>query len=89
MLAEVPVTVIGYVPGVVLDATAIVMLVLPPAETVFVANPTVTPEGCPDAVRAIDPENPPTAELEMVVDLLWLALMVTELGDAEMSNSAG
>ena len=89
VLPDVPVTVIGYVPGAALDPTAMVMLELLPAEIGFVVNPMVTPEGCPDAARVIEPENPPVAELEIVVDPLPFVLTVTELGDAEMVNPAG
>lgn len=89
VLPEVPVTVMGYVPLAVPAATAIVMLVLLPAEMGLVVNPMVTPDGWPVADNVIEPEKPPVAALLIVVDPLLPALTETELGEAEMEKPDG
>ena len=65
------------------------MLVLLPAESGLVVNPTVTPVGWPLAANVIEPEKPPVTALLMVVDPLLPGLMETEAGDAEMVKPAG
>ena len=63
-----PVTVMGYVPGVVLDDTVIVIVEVPVpgAGMVLGLNPTVTPDGMPDADNAIELLKPLVAVVVMV-----------------------
>lgn len=67
MLPDVPVIVIGYVPGVTVDPTVIVMLV-DPAPVRFDPNSTVIPVGCPDADKLMVESNPSDTVLVTVVD---------------------
>lgn len=76
-------------PGVVPEATVIVMLVLLPAERGLVVNPTVTPVGIPDAASVMEPVNPPVMALLIVVDPLLPGLIETDAGDAETLKPAG
>lgn len=74
-------------PAAVPAATAMVMLVLPPAEMGLVVNPVVMLAE-PDVESVMDPENPPVIALEIEVEPLLPALTVTELGEAEMVKPA-
>jgi len=58
VLPEVPVSVIGYVPGVTVQAAVKVTVSLP-LVTGLVPNVTVKPVGKPDAASVILPVNPP------------------------------
>lgn len=68
VVPPVPVTVMGYVPGVVVPATAMVMVEVPPpgAGIGLGLKLTVTPEGCPEAERVIALLKPPLTVVVMV-----------------------
>ena len=88
VLPEVPVTVIAYVPGAVEDATVIVMVEVPAPVIEVGLKPTVTPDGCPLADKAIAEENPPVTVL-VIVDVPELpCATVTEAGEAERLKPA-
>ncbi len=53
-LAPVPVTVTGYVPGVVVPPTVTVIVDEAPAVSVVGLNAIVTPDGCPLALSVTD-----------------------------------
>ena len=76
-------------PGVVVEATLNVMLVVLPAENGLVVNPMVTPDGWPVADNVMEPEKPPVTALLIVVDPLLPGLVETEVGDAEIVKPAG
>ncbi len=81
-----PVTVIGYVPGVVLDATVSVMteLPLPGAGMGFTLKEAVTPPGKPVALKDTEELNPLVAVVVMVEvpDAPWAT--VSEVGEAQI-----
>lgn len=81
----VPVTVIGYVPAVVLEATVMVMVEVPePGAAIEVGlKLTVTPVGCPEAVRATALLKVPVMALVMVEVPLLPAATVSDAGLAE------
>lgn len=85
----VPVIVIGYVPGVVVEATENVTVAEDP-ETLdglreVALNPTVTPDGCPLAVRVtFASAGPVGSPLFVIVKAPLLPCATeTEAGDAE------
>jgi hypothetical protein len=83
-LADVPVTVMRYLPGAVLEGTVIVMVEVPaPALIGFGLKVTATPEGCPDAVKVTAELNPPLTALVIVELPEPPCATVTEAGDAE------
>jgi len=83
ILPEVPVTVMGYVPGAV-DAETVIVNTEVPAPVIEVGlKPTVTPLGCPDAVKEIMPLKPPVTVL-VIVEVPWLpGATETDEGEAE------
>lgn len=66
VLPEVPVTVIGYVPGAVDEATLIVIVEVPAPVIEVGLKVTVTPVGWPLADKEIAESNPPVTALVMV-----------------------
>lgn len=66
VLPDVPVTLMLYVPVAVVEATVIVMVDVPAPVIEVGLNPTVTPVGCPLAVKAIAESKPPVTVLVMV-----------------------
>jgi len=80
---EVPVTVIGYVPGTVEEPTVIVMVDVPAPVIEVGLKPTVTPVGWPLAERVMTPLNPPLTALVMVEVLDPPCAMENVLGLAE------
>ena len=89
MLSPDPVTVIVYVPGVVVDATAKVAVDVPePGAAMDVGlNVTVTPVGWPEAVNAIAESNPPETAVVIVEVPLLPSATVTEDGEAAIVNA--
>lgn len=86
VLPEVPVTVIGYVPGVTVDPT-VMLMVEPPVPVIDVGlKPTVTPVGCPLAVSVTAELNPPVTVLLMVVLPALPCWTDTEDGEADRLN---
>jgi len=80
---DVPVIVMEYVPGVVLDATLKVALDVPAPVMELGLKDTVTPEGWPEAVSVIAESNPPETVL-VIVELPELpSSTVTAAGEAE------
>lgn len=81
-----PVTVIGYVPVAVEEATDRVMVEEPePGAAIEVGlNDTVTPEGCPDAEREIAELKPPETVVETVELPEPPCTTETEDGEAEI-----
>jgi hypothetical protein len=82
----VPVTVMGYVPGTVLDPTVIVMVELPaPGAGIGLGlKITVVPEGAPEADRAIALLKPPLMAVVMV-EVPWVpCATLREAGEAEI-----
>ena len=82
----VPVTVIGYVPAVVVEATVMVMLDVPEpgAGTDVGLKLTVTPVGWPLADKAIAELKPPEMAVVIVDVPLLPCTTETEVGAAEM-----
>ncbi len=89
VLPPVPVTVMVYVPVAVVEATAILIVELPDPGAAIVAGVklTVTPAGCPLAVKAIAELNPPVAAVVIVDAPLAPCTTETEPGDAEIVKS--
>lgn len=83
MPPPVPVTVIGYEPTAVLAPTVIDMAELPVPVIDDGLKPTVTPLGCPVAVKLTAELNPPLTVLVIVELPAWPCTTVTEVGDAE------
>jgi len=86
-----PVTVMGYVPGVVLLPTVIVMVEVPPpgAAIGFGLKLTVVPVGKPEAERVMALLKPPLTVVVMV-DVPWCpSATVSEDGEAEMVKFGG
>ena len=86
-----PVTVMGYVPGVVVLATVMVMVELPVPGAAIVAGlkPTVTPVGIPAADSAMELLKPPVAVVEMVEVPWFPSATVSDDGEAEMVKLGG
>jgi len=86
MLSPVPVTVIGYVPVAVVEATAMVMIEVPEpgAAMGLVPKLTVTPVGWPVADRVIAELKPPETAVVIVEVPLLPCTTETEVGEAEM-----
>ncbi len=84
----VPVTVIGYNPGVVPDAVVTAMVELPPEVTDVGVNDTVAPVGSPVADRATD-WGPLLAVVTMLVVAALPAATLVEGGEAAMVKSGG
>ena len=83
VLPDVPVMVIAYVPGVVDEPMVKVAVEVPVPVMEDGLNPTVTPEGAPEAVRVTAESNPPLTVL-VIVDVPELPCStLTEVGDAE------
>jgi hypothetical protein len=84
-----PVTVIGYVPVAVVEATAIDMAEVPePGDAMDAGTKlTVTPEGSPVAVRATAELNPPEIAVVTVDEPVLPCTTDAEAGDAEMVKS--
>src|SRR5271166_5863852 len=81
-----PVTVIGYVPGGVLDPTVMVIVELPePGAGIGLGlKLTVVPDGAPEADRLMALLKPPLIVV-VIVDVPWLpGWIVTEDGEAEI-----
>jgi hypothetical protein len=87
----VPVTVIGYVPGVAVPETLKVRLEEPPVETDAGTKPALTPAGKPDADRAIDSGEPDTTAVLTAVPPLppWATETVADPGAIEKSLGGG
>jgi len=85
MLSPKPVTVIGYTPVAVLEATVMVIVEVPePGAAVDEGlKLTVTPVGWPVADKAIDESNPPETALVIVDVPLLPCTTETEAGEAE------
>ena len=85
-LPDVPVTVIVYVPAVVIEATAMVMVEVPePGAAMEVGlKVTVTPVGWPVADKPIAESNPFKTAVVIVDVPLLPCTTETEVGDAEM-----
>jgi len=83
VLPEVPVTVMGYVPVAVEEATVSVMLEVPAPVIEVGLKPTVTPVGWPVADKEIAELNPPVTVLVMVELPLPPCATVTEAGEAD------
>jgi len=83
LLPAVPVTMMLYVPGVVDDATVIVIVEEPFPVIDVGLKVTVTPEGCPDADNETGELNPPVTVLVIVEFPELPTVTVTEDGDAE------
>ena len=83
VLPDVPVTVIAYVPTAVDEPTVIVMVELPAPVIEVGLKLTVTPDGCPLAVREMIPSNPPVTVLVMVELPELPCAIVTDAGEAE------
>jgi hypothetical protein len=83
VLPEVPVTVIVYVPTAVDEPTVIVMVELPAPATEVGLKLTVTPDGCPVAVKLMAPLKPPVTVLVIVEVPAWPCTTETEAGEAE------
>ena len=84
-----PVTVMGYVPGVVVLPTLMVIAEVsePGAGMVAGLNATVVPVGTPEEVSAMALLNPFSAEV-VIVEPPWPPCgTVTDVGDAEMEKS--
>jgi len=83
VLPEVPDTVMLYVP-VAVDAATVKVIVELPAPVIEVGlKPTVTPVGCPDALKLMAELNPPVTVL-VTVDVPELPCTTeTEVGEAE------
>lgn len=73
----------------VFDATVMVMadVPLPGAGMVLGLNPTVTPEGMPEADKAIELLNPARAVVVIVDEPCPPCATLTEFGEAEMLKS--
>jgi hypothetical protein len=84
-----PVTVIGYVPGAVVEATAMVIAEVPEpgAATDVGLKATVTPAGWPLADRAIAELKPPETVVVTVDMPLAPGATETEAGDADWANA--
>ena len=80
VLPPVPVTVIVYEPAATVEATAIVMVELPDpgAEIEVGLNPTVVPDGTPEADRLIELLKP-LLMLVVIVDAPWLPWVIVRL----------
>jgi len=85
-LPPVPVTVIVYVPGVVVDPTVMVIVELPePGAAIDVGlKPTVTPDGWPLADRPMAESKPPETAVVIVDVPLLPCATETEVGEAEI-----
>jgi hypothetical protein len=86
VLPEVPVTVIGYVPVAVFEATVKVSsdVPLPGAEMGLVPKPAVTPVGRADADKVMAPLKPFKAAVVIVDVPLLPWITVIEVGEADM-----
>jgi len=71
------------VPVAIEEATVIVIVEVPAPVIEVGLNDTVTPEGCPLAVRAIEELNPPVAVLVMVEFPEPPRATETDAGEAE------
>jgi hypothetical protein len=71
------------VPAAVVEATVIVMVALPAPVIDDGLNPIVTPEGWPEAVKAIAELKPPVTVLVIVDFPEPPCATVTDAGDAE------
>lgn len=89
MVPEVPVTVIEYVPGTVLDPTVIDIVEVPVPVIEDGLNPMVTPVGWPEAVRVTAESKPPLTVLVMVELPALPGATETEVGDAESVKPDG
>jgi hypothetical protein len=87
----VPVTVMGYVPGTVLDPTVIVMVELPaPGAGIGLGlKITVVPEGAPEADRVIALLKPPLMAVVMVDVPSLPCATGREVGEAEIVKVGG
>lgn len=83
VLPEVPVTVIGYVPVAVVEATVMLMVELPVPVIDVGLKPIVTPEGCPLAVKVTGELNPPVTVLVIVEFPAPPCVIDTLAGEAE------
>lgn len=83
VLPEVPVTVMGYVPGVVVEPTVIVMVEVPAPVIEDGLKPTDTPDGSPEADKEIAELKPPVTVLVMVEVPELPCATETEAGEAE------
>jgi hypothetical protein len=84
-----PVTVILYVPVAALDATVMLIVEVPAPVMDPGLKPTVTPLGCPLAVKPIEELKPPDTVLVTVDVPLLPCTTETELGDADRVKFAG
>lgn len=83
VLPAVPVTVMGYVPVAVVEATVSVMVEVPVPVIEVGLKPTVTPVGWPLADKVTAELKPPVTVLVMV-EVPWLPCTTeTEVGEAE------
>jgi hypothetical protein len=83
VLPEVPVTVIVYVPTAVDEPTVIVIVELPAPVIEVGLKPTVTPDGCPVALKVMAPLKPPETVLVMVEVPACPCTTETEAGEAD------
>ncbi len=83
VLPEVPLTVMLYVPAAT-DAATVNVIVEVPAPVIEVGlKPTITPVGCPVALKEMPELNPPMTELVMVDVPELPCVTVTEDGEAD------
>ena len=88
MLPAVPVTVIGYVPKATDEPTVMLIVEVPVPVMEVGLKPTVTPEGCPDALSTTGVLNPPETVLVIVVLPALPCTIDTVDGDADRLNPA-